>query len=436
MARFNFNLKNTKADKATPINLIVNYSLNRVVFYTGESIPPDFWDKNTQRAKLSKRFPTYPEFNRRLDNIENDAKNIFLRYQNEHENENPSPAEYKRLLEAEFKGTKNQIPVHFIEFTEHLIKQTEKKYSLENKSNTSSYNQTLACIKDFAKDKNKRVDFDTIDSNFYNDFVEYLQTIKKVTNSEGKEVIKYGFKANTIGKHVRNLKHILNEASQPEIAVNKFTFYKSFKESKEEVESIYLNENELQAIYDLDLTANPRLEKVRDLFIVGAWTGLRFSDFSTIQAKNIKGDYLNITTQKTGEKVVIPIHWTVKAIMKKYKDYENSLPPSVSNAKMNDYLKEIGEMLDMFHNKVEISYTKAGKRITRRVYKYELIVTHSARRSFATNMYLAGIPAYSIMKVTGHTTESNFLKYIKVTPDEHAKIMMNYFQKQNKLRVV
>ena len=63
--------------------------------------------------------------------------------------------------------------------------------------------------------------------------------------------------------------------------------------------------------------------------------------------------------------------------------------------------------------------------------KYKLLTTHCARRSFATNMFKAGVPTISIMKVTGHRTEKAFLRYIKITPDEHAKILMKYFQKQN-----
>ena len=89
----------------------------------------------------------------------------------------------------------------------------------------------------------------------------------------------------------------------------------------------------------MDLTDNPRLERVRDLFIVGAWTGLRFSDFNNINPKDIKknGD-IEIQTQKTKNSVIVPIHRYIKEIMKKYEGKtENSLPPSISNQKMNDY---------------------------------------------------------------------------------------------------
>ncbi len=190
-------------------------------------------------------------------------------------------------------------------------------------------------------------------------------------------------------------------------------------------------------MYDLDLSDNSRLEWVRDLFLVGAWTGLRFSDFTGITAKDIQGDYIHIQTQKTGQKVVIPIHWTVKEIMNKYKGrYENSLPPEISNVKMNAYLKEIGRMMDILKTKESITVKKAGKTMHRKVEKWELLTSHTCRRSFSTNMYKAGVPTITIMGITGHKTEKAFLRYIKVTPDEHAKILMRHFQKQNRLKIV
>jgi len=442
MANYNFNLKGRNSKKLTPINLVVNYNYKRVVFYTRESVLPKFWDFEKQRAKETRSFSEYPEFNQRLNNIEATAKNVFRRYQNDHDNEEPSPAEYKKLLEAELKGTKNCVPKTFIEFTEYFIDQTKKRLEIEKKADSrsdiaGSYTQTLNCIKDYAKDKNKRVDFDMMDNDFYTDFIKYLETIQTSSDENGKKTKKYGFSANTIGKHIKNLKRILNEACTPEMNVNKFTFYKRFKVLKEDTDAIYLNENELQAMYELDLSNNSRLDRVRDLFLVGAWTGLRFSDFSCIQAKDIQGDFIYIQIQKTGQRVVIPIHWTVKAIMDKYKgQFENSLPPEISNVKMNAYLKEIGQKMDILNAKESVTIVKAGKTVQKKQMKWELLTTHTARRGFASNMYKAGIPTITIMSITGHKTEKAFLRYIKVTPDEHAKILMKYFQKSIQLKVV
>ena len=196
-----------------------------------------------------------------------------------------------------------------------------------------------------------------------------------------------------------------------------------------------MNESELNTLFELDLNMNPRLEKIRDLFLVGCWTGLRFSDFTGIKKENIDGEFIEVETQKTGEVVVIPIHRQVEAIMKRYKGKTlNSLPKPISNQKMNEYLKELGQLAG-FNETVSESITKGGIKQTVNHPKWELITTHTARRSFATNQYLAGFPSTSIMKITGHRTESSFMKYIKVTPREHANQLRDLWRKNTPFKI-
>ncbi len=73
--------------------------------------------------------------------------------------------------------------------------------------------------------------------------------------------------------------------------------------------------------------------------------------------------------------------------------------------------------------------TRGGKRVVITVEKWKLVSSHTARRSFATNLYKSNFPAISIMKITGHKTEKAFLKYIKVTPEEHAKLLAEHWNK-------
>jgi integrase len=131
---------------------------------------------------------------------------------------------------------------------------------------------------------------------------------------------------------------------------------------------------------------------------------------------------------KTGEIVVIPLHWIVTAILQKY-NYD--LPRSISNQKMNDYLKEIGEKAGIDES-VSITKFEGGIKVARTSNKYKLISTHTARRSGATNMYLAGIPAISIMKITGHKTEQAFMRYIQMTQEDNANKLIDhpFFLKQ------
>ncbi|HDZ40887.1 MAG TPA: hypothetical protein ENH59_04320 [Bacteroidetes bacterium] len=73
-----------------------------------------------------------------------------------------------------------------------------------------------------------------------------------------------------------------------------------------------------------------------------------------------------------------------------------------------------------------IRKTKGGLRVDRKYKKHELITVHTARRSFATNMYMADVPTISIMKITGHRTEKSFLKYIRISQEDNANKLMNH----------
>ena len=143
---------------------------------------------------------------------------------------------------------------------------------------------------------------------------------------------------------------------------------------------------------------------------MGCETGLRFSDFSQISEENIQTingvDLLRMVQQKTEDNVTIPLKTIAKAILKKY---DNKLPKAITNQKMNLYLKELCELAELDE---VITLRRGGGVVTDK--KYNLISTHTARRSFATNAYLARVPSIAIMKITGHRSEKSFLKYIKV----------------------
>jgi len=99
--------------------------------------------------------------------------------------------------------------------------------------------------------------------------------------------------------------------------------------------------------------------------------------------------------------------------------YSGVLPRVPSNQKCNQYLKEIMQIAEI-DSQFQKTITKGGVTRTINYKKWEIVGTHTARRSFATNLYNAGVPSLTIMQITGHKTESAFLKYIKVTPKEHA----------------
>jgi integrase len=298
------------------------------------------------------------------------------------------------------------------------------------------YEVTFKYLKDYAAEKKIVIDFKDIDLSFYDGFVQYLQNVppdKKAVSKEANPDQKEGKKlaVNTIGKKIQTLKIFLNAAKEE--GKNTYEAYRSkkFVATTEESETIYLNEAELTKIYEHDFSKDPVNEEIRDLFLIGAWTGCRFSDIEQITPESISEGLIHLQQHKTGKKVLIPLHPVVTAILNKYK---GKLPEVTTNQQFNRALKDIARdagIKEMTHKAI----TKGGVKVSTAYKKHELVTTHTARRSFATNLYKSGFPSISIMAITGHVTEKSFLKYIKVTPDEHAKKLQLHWDNRH-LKVV
>lgn len=432
MAEVNFYLRDSKATGETGVLLYFSFNGNRLNVCTVERISPKFWDSVNQRAKQTKSFPTNSEFNTRLNNVKTKVQDLYRKYLNDNDLQQPLPATMRSLIKTELSekveamSNKSYTLVSYAEFYINQI-ETGKRVSNEgkrlSKSTLKTYKTHLTILKEYQLTKRRPLTFDDVTLDFYSDFKQYLTHIRK-------------YSINTIGKHIKTLKGILNEAT--ETGKNTKLDFKSkrFAAPAQEIDNVYLNPNELVILQDYDFSDNVRLERVRDLFLVGCWTGLRFSDFSTITIKNIKEKFIQIKTQKTGKEVVIPIHPTVRSIMEKYEGKtENSLPIPLSNQKMNDYLKEIGELAGL-KEIIQKTLTKAGNEIIINEPKYKFLTTHTARRSFATNSYNMNVPTITIMAITGHKTETSFMKYIKVTPTEHANKLLAIWDQQPNLKLV
>lgn len=300
-----------------------------------------------------------------------------------------------------------------------------------SKNNIQQYKATQKHLEFFTKLSNK-VDFkfSEINNKFYDNFVTYLQNPipkmekgKNVFDNNGNLVlIKKSFTQNSVGKHIKILKVMLNEAPNELIAQSN---YKKFRVFTEDVDNIYLNETELNELKKADFSKLPHLDHVRDWFLLLSWTGCRFSDLEKIGKSDIREKKITFRQQKTGNKITIPLHPVVFEILNKY-NYK--LPNSISNQKFNEYIKIVVKDAGIVQLE-SISRTRAGKLITVQLPKYELVSSHTGRRSFATNMYKQGIPSLTIMSVTGHKMEKSFLKYIKVKQSEHAEIMAAAWKK-------
>ena len=194
----------------------------------------------------------------------------------------------------------------------------------------------------------------------------------------------------------------------------------------EKWKSLDIDEDEKQLqISKCRITHIRTLEHVRDVFIVGCLTGQRVSDYSRIcedMITEIGGtEFILITQQKTEKKVYIPVDRRVRAILDKY---DGKLPPIHPN-EMNKLIKAIGLLLGWTHDcgfDEKRLNPKRGRRFC------DMLLSHTARRSFATNAYKAGVPLPSIQAITGHSSEAQLRRYLKLDAEEKAVIALKDFK--------
>jgi integrase len=240
-----------------------------------------------------------------------------------------------------------------------------------------------------------------------------------------------GYSANTIASQYSIMKVWLSDAETEGFITDK-SFHK-YPTATHEVDNIYLTEEEILRIYQIDFSdekikkqIDPKsnIEQTRDLFIVACWTGLRFGDWHDFSRSLITEDRITLTTHKTLKEVAIPIHPMVRKIIKKY---NGKLPKSLDKSKTIVQIQKCGELAQIDAPTV-LHRIRGGEEVTIIEPKYKFITNHTARRTFCTNMYLRKIPTKVIMDISGHTTEANFFKYIKISPQQSAKQLESSFK--------
>jgi integrase len=275
--------------------------------------------------------------------------------------------------------------------------------------------------KEYPKQPYKPLDFNDITIDTYNDFVQFFYS--------------RGCGANYVGKHVKSWKTIMRQAREEGFHNNMEIERKAFKTISEETDSIYLTEAELKRLFELDLSHDKHLSEVRDVFLSGAYTAQRYSDYSHITKDNLKeysgNKVIELIQSKTGERCVIPVRPELDSILQKY-DY--TLPKTIEQ-KVNTGIKIIGKLAGITEM-IQKEKNRGGIKVKTNVKKCDLICTHTARRTGCTLMYLAGLAPIDIMKISGHRTEREFLKYVRVTKEQTAINLSNHPYFKGVLKVV
>ncbi|EHQ29013.1 site-specific integrase [Mucilaginibacter paludis] len=433
----NFNLRQTlPAHEPTSINAIVRFNNERIVISGIDKVEPRYWNIEKQSPKQHAANARAKTISTSLSNAKSIIINLFENYTVHHDS---FPTDVKvfqhecrraifNLPDPSIKTPTDKSPdflAYLDKFKEdvksgkRVIARGKRKGQPYSPNTHKQYGTLHTNLTEFVREgKIKHLHFNDIDLDFYTSFREYF-------------VVKCDKSPASFGAAIKCVKTIMSDAAEYGFHTNQKHKSRNFIKETTEADAIFLDNEKLDKLINIDLSKNARLNKVRDLFLIGAYTGLRFSDFTTIRPQDIDGDYIRLQTIKTGERVTIPITKNLKFVIDKY---NGKIPPTISNQKFNDYLKDLGKLAE-FTEDVSITKFVKGQRCITKVAFWELMSSHAARRSFATNMFKMGIPSILIMAITGHTTEKAFLTYIRMNNDDKAVMMMNML-KRAELKVI
>jgi integrase len=324
---------------------------------------------------------------------------------------------------VEFKYLTDYI-THFIERSAYRIKKGGET-GLKPRT-TKKYKTTLNKVIEFEKLKKKRFKINDVNLKFHGDFIQFMNKNQNLN-------------LNTVGKYVKCLKTILRDARQNGIKINPDVERDAFRGTSQKTYFVTLNENEIEKIFNLDLSNVKYLKNARDWFIIALWTGTRVSDLLEFTLDNINNGFLEYTAKKTNQKIMLPLHWQVKSTIDQN---DGQLPYKISYQRYNDYIKEVcqiagidqmetGAIFVNNQSKKDKKLKTPQRKILGEYPKWQMVSTHTARRSFATNHY-GKLPTPVIMAATGHTTEKSFLVYLNKTAKDNALVLQEYWQKETK----
>ena len=414
-----FNLREPKSNKPTNIYLVCRIDRKQIRLSTGVKVYPEHWNEKKQEAYISCRLSELDNLNNTIVNTKiAEVKNRFLQYKRYLcDNPNEIGNSVKILRKFIYKDTmeKEKQNINAI----HWLRNTLVLDRTIKDSTRADYVKQIKFFEAFLNETDRYpIGFSDINLPLIKDYESYLFN-KEV--GKGKTT-----KTTTVGNKVEKIICILKRAEQQgmiDIHESKLDKYKKPQSRQGDENEIYLTEDEIDKIYALQLTG--REEEVRDLFVLQCWIGQRFSDTQAInegiikEAPNGKGKVIEIVQEKKTHRVSIPLLPVAIDILNKYKDGF----PIYTNQTALNYLKNIGEKagITRLHNVTE---DRGGEVVTTQVKAYELIGTHTARRSFICNMLKHGYDSHIIMKITGHNDAKSFKKYVRLTSEDAALLML------------
>ena len=431
-----------KADNLFQIQLHVSFDGRRWITSTGCMINNiEAWDYQAQLVKEGYKGPkgeTSVTINNTIRNCKEQMQAVFKYYEG---NEiHPTMAQVEKRYHERITGTVPQKPPKEEKKERQTAKDLFKVFQMfvaeageKNAWTPATYEKMAALREDLVTFK-KNLSFSDLNESGLTAFVKYLRDDKQLKTPRKKkgEREKYdaeditGLKNSTIDKKLGYLRWFLNWATDKGYNTN--VAYKTFRPTLKQTQKkvIYLTKKELANVRALEIPKEKDyLNAVRDVFLFCCFSGLRHSDVYNLRRTDIKDDHMEITTVKTADSISIELNKVTMDILAKYEAIpfpEDRALPVIKNQPMNRDLKELCKMAGV-NEKIRITTYKGNQRQDQIKEKWELVGTHTGRRTFIVNALSLGIPPNVVMKWTGHSDYKSMKPYIDIVDSIKASEM-------------
>ena len=369
-----------------------------------------YWDAKKCKIKIPNDITNFLSINEQLRTYEGEIEEAIIKLKSDGRvSSKTCEKAIKQVLKLDnptvlIKKNKSNIVLDYFDWYLGYYKINNSSYTKKplTRGTLKTYNNSRNYLKRYLEYKKiNTFYFEDIDQNFYNDFINFGY--------------QNNYTINYIGTTIQKLKTIIAHACEENVHTNKEFEKRYFAKLEEDINHPYLNEQELEAITNVELN-NTLENNVRDIFLIGANTGLRVGDLVSflktpklIQMEGKK--FINLKQIKTGKEVLIPINSKIQNILKKR---DGKFPPAIHQNIINKLIKSIARKAEI-KEKFAVEKTISGKKTKQIKPKCEFISTHTARRSFCTNTYNAGMAPHNIMVMSGHKSEKVFYNYIKAS---------------------
>jgi integrase len=361
------------------------------------------WDISSEIIRNTKKNPNfeiYKEANASLHSTKEKLENIISYFKF-----NNIPFAEDIFLEK-FDKVEVAIAIDFYEAFNEFI---DTSKHTKAKGTITKYTTVKNFLKQFADYTKYPMRFDTINQRFEEKFMDYAFDERETLN-------------NYYGKLISIIKTFMNWSFDRGYHSN--IEFKKLKRIENEIEVIFLEKEELFKLYKYNFDSE-KLNRSRDFFCFGCFTGLRHSDINNIDQANIHDDFIQLTLIKT--KTInhrIELNIFSKAILEKYKETIHKPLPKISSQKLNKNIQECCEIIKL-NSDITLTRHIGTKRVTKTFKKYELITSHVARKTFVTNSLIFGMNERVLREMTHHKDEKSFKRYVDISNFQKNKEMAN-----------